>query len=485
MFVVVVLPVGLVERAGGLSRGGGRHTARHRSLENHGPRGGSSSGRDPDASRGTTSSAMNRSASAVARGSNRRGRRQGAVVVRDDDAPAIAGDLDPVRAARLDPNRAACPTALTGWCVRRRAGGGRGRRGDAAGSSPSTASNTPSWRRGRRATGSRRAAHTGSISAMAGASSSRSTTATLSASISFDPRATADADRFIAEDVVPRLASGPSPDDEPPLVVIATDGELYGHHQPFRENCSSSGCLPAGRRGRAGVRHRHARRGSAGVGRPALPDDPDLRANVVELPPRRPALERRVSVRGRRRLEGPAAGRHRTAGGGHRRRDGADDAGAWPVRRTHGRRATRYVDVVIGAKSPAEFAARWLGREAIAPDGVRLAGCGHVPEPADRAALAARDVRQRRLVLGRPGATRRPRRSCGRRRARRAWSTISRGTDLEGRLVEDLALFSSPGHGIDGAEIYCHALAEVGQPMPRGYAERRGSIESIRLSTPN
>ena len=49
------------------------------------------------------------------------------------------------------------------------------------------------------------------------------------------------------------------------------------------------------------------------------------------------------------------------------------------------------------------------------------------------------------------------------------------GTDLEGRLVEDLALFSSPGHGVDGAEIYCHALAEVGQPMPRGYAERRGS----------
>jgi hypothetical protein len=52
-------------------------------------------------------------------------------------------------------------------------------------------------------------------------------------------------------------------------------------------------------------------------------------------------------------------------------------------------------------------------------------------------------------------------------------------------MNEDLALFSSPGHGIDGAEIYCHALAEVGQPMPAGYEERRGSIESIRLSTPN
>jgi hypothetical protein len=38
------------------------------------------------------------------------------------------------------------------------------------------------------------------------------------------------------------------------------------------------------------------------------------------------------------------------------------------------------------------------------------------------------------------------------------------GSRLERRLVADLALLTSPGHGIDGAEIYRRALTEVGQP---------------------
>ena len=56
----------------------------------------------------------------------------------------------------------------------------------------------------------------------------------LSSAVSFEPSATSDADRFARERVAPRAGS-PLPDGEAPLVVIATDGELYGHHQPFRD----------------------------------------------------------------------------------------------------------------------------------------------------------------------------------------------------------------------------------------------------------
>ena len=42
------------------------------------------------------------------------------------------------------------------------------------------------------------------------------------------------------------------------------------------------------------------------------------------------------------------------------------------------------------------------------------------------------------------------------------------GTNLERRLVADLALFESPALGIDGATIYRQALVRAGQPPPRG-----------------
>jgi hypothetical protein len=59
--------------------------------------------------------------------------------------------------------------------------------------------------------------------------------AALSASVSFEPDATADADRFARDHLLPRLGARPSPGVPAPLVTIATDGELYGHHQPFRD----------------------------------------------------------------------------------------------------------------------------------------------------------------------------------------------------------------------------------------------------------
>jgi hypothetical protein len=59
--------------------------------------------------------------------------------------------------------------------------------------------------------------------------------APLSTAVSFEPHATVDADAFVHDRILPRLAEWP-PDDDTPLVVIATDGELYGHHQAFREH---------------------------------------------------------------------------------------------------------------------------------------------------------------------------------------------------------------------------------------------------------
>jgi Domain of unknown function (DUF3536)/Glycosyl hydrolase family 57 len=56
----------------------------------------------------------------------------------------------------------------------------------------------------------------------------------LSTAVSFDPGATENADDFVRSRVLPRLAE-PLHSGEPPLALVATDGELYGHHQRFRD----------------------------------------------------------------------------------------------------------------------------------------------------------------------------------------------------------------------------------------------------------
>jgi hypothetical protein len=38
-------------------------------------------------------------------------------------------------------------------------------------------------------------------------------------------------------------------------------------------------------------------------------------------------------------------------------------------------------------------------------------------------------------------------------------------TDLEGRLVDDLTLLTSPSRRIDGSAIYLEALSDAGQPV--------------------
>lgn len=277
----------------------------------------------------------------------------------------------------------------------------------------------------------------------------------LSGAVSFEPAVTADADRFVRERLAPRFAE-PLPDDERPLVVIATDGELYGHHQSFRELFLKRLVQPRP----DGQEH----------GFDAVPLSEALRES-----PGRPFRTIRI-------MEGTSWSCHH----GLLRWSGActcaEDAG-WkgPLRVALERLAAgidavterlathltgapdpwaardEYVDVVVGAEDAPAFADRWLG------------GSGQPDEVA--ILLDVMEAQRWRLAMFASDAWYwddpvRPETKAVLRAA--AWASrridALAGSGLERRLVADLALLSSPGQRIDGAEIYRRALEEVGQP---------------------
>jgi hypothetical protein len=57
----------------------------------------------------------------------------------------------------------------------------------------------------------------------------------LSGRVSFDPALTSNADAFAFHDLPWQYHPEKLYRDEPHLLLVATDGELYGHHQPFRD----------------------------------------------------------------------------------------------------------------------------------------------------------------------------------------------------------------------------------------------------------
>ncbi len=275
----------------------------------------------------------------------------------------------------------------------------------------------------------------------------------LSTAASFEPEATTDADRFARERVAARL-SGDMPAGEAPLAVIATDGELYGHHLQFRDLFLQRLTSPD----------------------PGMPDrgfEVVALSTAVAEPPDRPFPTVRIAERtswschhgvarwyaecpdaADGRWKGPLRAAFERLAGGidvateslFERLPGAPDP--WLLR-------DAWVDVVVGATTAEAFVAQRAPSVVADEDRQRLISV--LEAQRWRLAMFASDgwfwddpIRlETRQVL---------------RAAARAVRIIDEvaGTSLERRLVGDLSLFVSPSRGIDGVEIYRIALADLG-----------------------
>ncbi len=281
--------------------------------------------------------------------------------------------------------------------------------------------------------------------------------ATLSGAVSFEPGATADADAFARERVVPRLAGTPYTGDGPGLVLIATDGELYGHHQEFRDLFLNRLVMPGA-------------------------DEPDRGVEVVTLaqalaePDERPfpaihvrdrtswschhgiarwsaecpdASDGRWKAPLRAALERLAAGIDAVTETRFRSLPGEPDL--WAAR-------DEFVDVVLGVEPAPAFSARWLGEQAPVDD--RHAFIGLLEAQRWRLAMFTSDGWYWDDPI-------RPETKNVLRFAARAVRIVDELADtrLERRLTDDLTLFRSPTTHLDGGETYGVALSEIGQPV--------------------
>jgi hypothetical protein len=248
------------------------------------------------------------------------------------------------------------------------------------------------------------------------------------------------------------------------MLVVASDGELYGHHQSFRDLFLNRLAAPtADAPGRTYDVVTLADVLAETPGRPFPPMEIRDRTSwschhgvlrwSSECPCARDGRWKGPLLSALERLAGAIDTVTETLAG---RLPGLDDV--WVAR-------DRYVDVVIGARTGDDFALEMLGGRAAAADRELL--------------LAILEAQRWRLGMFAScgwfwGEPTRPETHQVLRAAARAARLADglAGTDLETRFVDDLGLFVAPGLEIDGATIYRQALGEVAQPPPPGHGRR-------------
>jgi hypothetical protein len=282
--------------------------------------------------------------------------------------------------------------------------------------------------------------------------------AALSTAVSFDPSATADADRFAREMVRPRLRTGDGTHASGgTMALVCTDGELYGHHQPFRD-------LFLARLLSDGAAHAGIATTTPGEWLASLDPQELPIGSVVERTSwschhgiARWGSECGCTLEGRwkaplRQAFDRIAGAIDTITETHLAALGVD---AWAAR-------DRYVDVASGYGGASSWAADELARAGVAPD----------PQVARDLATLMSAQASRLAMFASCGwfweAPTRPETRQVLRFAAHAVRTLDQvcGSGLEDRLVDDLASVPGP-RGSDGAELYREALEDIGQRRSR------------------
>lgn len=333
----------------------------------------------------------------------------------------------------------------------------------------------------------------------------------LSTAVSFDKAATRNADAFAREQVAPRLLDH-LPGGMPPLILVATDGELYGHHQRFRDlflaRLTGVGTWPPGQ-AVAAQRGVVPRWGGDPDALTADPLDPATRAPRARMPAGAPADGGFDIVTLGDMLASPRwrayplmtihersswSCLHGVARWSAECPDAADGSWKQPLRAALDR-LSGAIDAVTEAAADRLSVDAWAARDAWADVASGFAEPDEVVERAFEMSVSGAPARAARLAGDRDAAPLlrdllaaqasrlamfasdgwfwddpvRPETLQVLRFAAHAVRLVDRHARgrLEPALLDDLRALRSPSTRRDGSALYAHALSQVGQPAPR------------------